>query len=385
MSRKRFDPHAAHGFGLDVEISPVGMAGEFTMSPFSVLDARQAEWQNRKRAWTSIGLDSELGRGKNLLKMSGASIGVASSTEVKNAYEAVGRAKKSGNADLLYKNQNRLNQIMAQRGLPMRKDKSGQPLTQTPKGLTFGAVPNYDSSKRGVVTGTSIFDPVLCELAYQWFCPKGGTILDPFSGGSVRGIVAALCDHQYTGVDLRQEQIDANNHQWETISQRPYVTGKPMPRWITGDSMNVRQLAGGEQYDFLFSCPPYGNLEVYSQEKGDISNMSHEDFITMYRHIIKRSCSLLKPNRFAAFVIGDFRCKNSGELRGFVSDTERAFRDAGMSYYNECILVTMVGSLPIRSGAVMRKSRKIGKSHQNMLVFFKGDTSKVAEIIEKEF
>lgn len=25
---------------------------------------------------------------------------------------------------------------------------------------------------------TSIFDPALCELMYEWFCPKGGTILN---------------------------------------------------------------------------------------------------------------------------------------------------------------------------------------------------------------
>jgi hypothetical protein len=40
-------------------------------------------------------------------------------------------------------------------------------------------------------TCTSIFDPVLCEIAYRWFCPSGGTVLDPFAGGSVRGIVAS--------------------------------------------------------------------------------------------------------------------------------------------------------------------------------------------------
>ena len=40
-------------------------------------------------------------------------------------------------------------------------------------------------------SATSIFDPVLCELAYRWSCPQGGTIIDPFAGGSVRGVVAA--------------------------------------------------------------------------------------------------------------------------------------------------------------------------------------------------
>lgn len=40
------------------------------------------------------------------------------------------------------------------------------------------------------LTGTSIFDPILCEILINWFCPKGGKILDPFAGGSVRGLVS---------------------------------------------------------------------------------------------------------------------------------------------------------------------------------------------------
>ena len=62
-------------------------------------------------------------------------------------------------------------------------------------------------------TGTSIFDPVLCELMYRWFCPEGGTILDPFAGGSVRGIVANFLGFKYTGLELRLEQVDSNRQQ----------------------------------------------------------------------------------------------------------------------------------------------------------------------------
>jgi hypothetical protein len=52
--------------------------------------------------------------------------------------------------------------------------------------------------------------------------------------------------------------------------------------------------------------------------------------------------------------------------------------DAGMSYYDEVILATMVGSLPIRAGKPFEVSRKIGKSHQNILIFVKGDAYKAA-------
>jgi hypothetical protein len=36
--------------------------------------------------------------------------------------------------------------------------------------LHAGIVPEEGS-------GTSVFDPVLCELAYRWFCPPGFALL----------------------------------------------------------------------------------------------------------------------------------------------------------------------------------------------------------------
>jgi hypothetical protein len=38
------------------------LAERFLVPPFSVLDARQGYWQDRKRAWLSLGIKSELGR-----------------------------------------------------------------------------------------------------------------------------------------------------------------------------------------------------------------------------------------------------------------------------------------------------------------------------------
>jgi hypothetical protein len=39
------------------------LAERFGVPPFSVLDARQGYWQDRKRAWLSLGIQSEVGRG----------------------------------------------------------------------------------------------------------------------------------------------------------------------------------------------------------------------------------------------------------------------------------------------------------------------------------
>jgi len=228
-------------------------------------------------------------------------------------------------------------------------------------------------------TGTSIFDPVLCEVIYHWFCPQDGDILDPFAGGSVRGIVAALTGRKYTGVDLSARQIEANKANWEEmppLSKTTAAGGAAEPVWVTGDSMNIKDLAPGE-YDLLFTCPPYADLEVYSDAPGDISNKKYPEFLQLYREIIVRTASMLKSNRFACVVVGEVRDKN-GIYRNFVGDTVRAFTDAGLDYYNEAILITNYGSLPIRVGGQFTNSRKLGKTHQNVLVFAKGDPQKAA-------
>lgn len=221
---------------------------------------------------------------------------------------------------------------------------------------------------------SSIFDPVLCELSYQWFNIPKGKILDPFAGGSVRGIVAAKLGFEYLGNDLRDEQITANRENAIEVLQ----DNELFPTWTTGDSKNIDKIAKGYEADLIFSCPPYADLEVYSDNPNDISNMEYKDFLTIYKEIIRKSCEMLKEDRFAVFVVGDVRDKK-GFYRNFVSDTIMAFWNCGVILYNEMILVNAVGSLPIRAGKQFNASRKIGKTHQNVLVFYKGDPKKIKD------
>jgi ParB-like chromosome segregation protein Spo0J len=52
------------GDGAGTEPEPrATLAERFGVPPFSVLDARQGYWQDRKRAWIALGIQSELGRG----------------------------------------------------------------------------------------------------------------------------------------------------------------------------------------------------------------------------------------------------------------------------------------------------------------------------------
>jgi len=221
--------------------------------------------------------------------------------------------------------------------------------------------------------GTSIFDPVLCEMLVRWFSPPQGTIIDPFAGGSVRGIISSLLGRVYHGIDLRPEQITANIKQADSM----ITDGLSRPDWIVGDSMNIVSLLGSTRADMILTCPPYGALERYSDDPADLSAMTVDDFGDAYTHIIAETMSLLRDDSFACIVVGDYRDKK-GFYRNFVSQTIDAVLATGAHLYNEAILVQMVGTGAMMASPYMRGTRKMVKMHQNVLVFVKGDPKKAA-------
>ncbi len=212
--------------------------------------------------------------------------------------------------------------------------------------------------------GISIFDPVVCEITYKWFCPDGGLILDPFAGGSVRGIVSNYLGYKYTGIELREEQCVSNREQAIEI-----LDVNNQPQWYCGDSEQVLDAKWNIEFDLLFSCPPYMNLEVYSNLPEDLSNMNDEAFITKYNSIIDKSCKLVKRGGYAVFVVGDLR-DNKGYQKDFTGITKQAFIKAGMKLYNELILVEPVGTkaMTLERGF---KNGKLAKVHQNVYIFKK--------------
>jgi 1-aminocyclopropane-1-carboxylate deaminase/D-cysteine desulfhydrase-like pyridoxal-dependent ACC family enzyme len=152
-------------------------------------------------------------------------------------------------------------------------------------------------------------------------------------------------------------------------------------RWIEGDARDCGELAGNAgPFDMLFTCPPYGDLEVYSDDPRDLSAMEYEAFKAAYFAAIKSSCALLAPDAFALIVVGDYR-DPKGIYRNFVSETISAFQAGGLQFYNDAVLITAVGSLPIRVRRQFESARKLGKTHQSVLCFVKGDPRRATKAI----
>jgi 16S rRNA G966 N2-methylase RsmD len=293
------------------------LVARFGAPPYSVLDSRKGYWQQRKNLWLGLGIRSEVGRDDDLVYDGG-------SGEVGERMRAIG--------------------------------------------------------------GTSVFDPMLCELVYRWWLPHldGAQVLDPFAGGSVRGVVAGWLGAEYHGLELRPEQVAANVEQADELWAAPAdaalgAPAGPRPVYYNGDSEVLLGAAAlPEQVDLVFTCPPYADLEVYSDDPADLSNMDYAAFAAKLATILAAAVQRLAPNRFAVVVMGEAR-DGHGAYYGVVPTTIDAMRAAGLAYHGEAILITPGGTLPVRAGRAFNAGRKLGKSHQNVLVFYKGDPRQVGQ------
>jgi hypothetical protein len=335
-----FDTSELADLGIDLDFpvefgendSSQKLSEKFIVPPFSIFDTRQGYWQERKRAWLTLGIASEVGRKERVLIHS-----------------------KSGSVIRYY-------------------DKKRAAEASAGKRLSNSEFENeYLKANTATDKGVSIFDPVLSEIIYRWFNVSGGKILDPFAGGSVRGIVAGVLGYPYTGVDLRKEQIAENEKQAKKILKSKQ---KDKIKWLCGNSKDINSLVAKEKYDLLFSCPPYFDLENYSDDPDDLSNMGWKEFCATYKEIVKKSSDLLKNNRFACFVVSEIRDKN-GVYRNLVDFTKKCFIDSGLNFYNEIILINQFGSLPVRVTKQFQSGRKVGRIHQNILVFYKGSPKEI--------
>ena len=224
-------------------------------------------------------------------------------------------------------------------------------------------------------SNVSIFDPTLCELMYDWFVPKGGKILDPFAGGSVRGIVAEEMGFHYDGIELSEEQVLANQKQ------------SNKPNWIIGDSDKEIFFLESD-YDFVFTCPPYYDLEVYSDNDSDLSTMSEHKFDTKYERIIYKSVTKLKENRFFGIVVSEVRNTSTtgsysiGNYRKLVSKTIGMCEKHGLKFYNDMVLFNSQHQASRVGKTYFDRNRKIPSVHQNILIFVKGNPDIATEEIK---
>lgn len=218
--------------------------------------------------------------------------------------------------------------------------------------------------------GVSRFDPYLAEILLAWYCPPGGSVLDPFAGGPVRGLVAGHDGHPYAGIDLLAGQVAANRARAEAWRDAGLLTA--VPEWRHGAAQDLLPDLAGGSVDFVLTCPPYHNRERYSDDPLDLSAMRWGGFVGAYRTILTEAVRILRPDRYASIVVSDVR-DHHGHLRALPALTTAVMLDAGAHLVNEQILVEPGGLRAKLMRPAWTATRTTTRTHQFALTYVKGD------------
>jgi len=213
-----------------------------------------------------------------------------------------------------------------------------------------------------VYTAThSVFPAPLVEwILLRYGGAEGGRILDAFAGGPPRGLVSSIMGYEYHGYEIRQDQIDENVKVINDLKLKN-VFYHHSDGTIMADTKGL--------FDCALTCPPYHDLEVYSDQEDDISNLSsYEEFNEAMRRCAHNHLPQMKPGAFVCIVVGPIRDKKTGELVDFRAHTVENFRDAGFIFWQEIILSKNFGSAAKRSTNSW-KGLKLVPIHEFLLVF----------------
>lgn len=215
--------------------------------------------------------------------------------------------------------------------------------------------------KDTVYTGThSIFPIPLMEYILIRYAENGGKLLDAFAGGPPRAIATSVMGMEYHGVDVRQEQIDENHRALRELDL-------PNIHYHLNDARTLDFGVG--DFDVAVTCPPYFDLEVYSNDPSDISSFpSYAAFNAAMWMSAHAHRPLMKPGAFVCIVIGNFRNKKTGEMIDFRADTVENFMDAGFYFHDEIILSRNFGSAAKRAKNAWQ-GKKLVRRHEFLLVF----------------
>jgi hypothetical protein len=221
----------------------------------------------------------------------------------------------------------------------------------------------FRADHKSIYTGThSVFPAPLMEMIIARYAGKvGNSILDAFAGGPPRGLVSTIMGYKYTGFEIRDEQIKEN----EALLDLLKIKGA---KYVKGDG---RFIDVPEHYDCAITCPPYYDLERYSRQEEDLSNLSsYSEFNASMWLSANAHFERLKPGAFACIIVGLFRDKKTGELIDLPGDTVENFKNAGFQYWQNIILSKNFASAAIRAANAW-KGMKLVPRHENLLIFRK--------------
>jgi len=209
----------------------------------------------------------------------------------------------------------------------------------------------------------SEFNPTIAENIINFWSDKGDIILDPFAGRT-RCLIATLKKRKYIGFEISKEV-----YQKTLEAIYPHLSGELIPKLYNEDSFNIDK-KNLPEVDFIFTCPPYWNLEKYESCDGQLSDIKdYEIFLNRFKEIMGKSTRLLKKDKYVALVVGDFR-KNKTYYT-FHCDVIEMMIELGLKVHDIITIQSVTFDIANKRFGGLKKYKITSKVHEYLLIFKK--------------
>lgn len=149
-----------------------------------------------------------------------------------------------------------------------------QYLEKNPSSLTdFEILKGFTLS--GIYKGHTVFDTALMGEVFDIYGIR--SVYDPCAGWGERMLFCKYRDIEYLGIDVNDELRDG----YERMMSDLDITKQEI---VFADSATVKV---NKTCDCVFTCPPYGNQEIYSEYGAE--NLEHDEFLNWWRQVVENS------------------------------------------------------------------------------------------------
>jgi len=201
----------------------------------------------------------------------------------------------------------------------------------------------------------SQFPSKLAQNVIRMWSMQNDKIFDPFMGHFSRPILSNHFGRDYWGCDVSEAYFTETKKEIKSRIQGGLLDDKVLKdeeglleadwddNWLRMEKRDSRHLLSEEPTiqtewaDFILTSPPYWDLENYGDEDEQLGkdNSKFDEFMEDMKEIMSQCYDILKPHRYAAFVVNDFR-KDSmvTGLTPYHSDMIQAGEEVGFNFHD---------------------------------------------------
>jgi DNA modification methylase len=180
----------------------------------------------------------------------------------------------------------------------------------------------------------------------RFFTKKGGTVLDPFVGVGSTLKACAIEGRKGIGFDLSEKYARLARKRLSVEVRELWGTAMEQEVKV-GDARDLVKKLAENSLDFVVTSPPYWNIlhkedhkvrqerisqeldTKYGNDERDLGNIhSYEDFLRDLAGILGACAKPLKPKKYMAVIVSDFRDKSRYVM--FHADLAQALSQYGL-------------------------------------------------------